>query len=226
MSDLPAEPVVEPAEPVALPTPEVSPVSQTPPSAAPDVGEQLSRLKTDLLAELKTYVDRSGQSVKDRRIAGLEQKVQELTSAKAALDAHGGDVNKAARELTIDDLLNRQESPANRGAVGEDWGERVQKLLADAEKSAGVKVPIDDPELQSAARGSYASFDDALAAVNRVVLRRARGVPAVATEVSGLPATSPDVDALTNSIQKLISIGAPTDAIVAARAKLLEAMSK
>ena len=224
MPDTPTEIAPEVAEPLALPTPAVSPPSETPPSAAPDADAIVSRLKEALLPELKSYVDRGTQSVKDRRIAGIERDLQTL---KTALDAHGGDVNKAAREIAIDEFLSeRQESPSNLGKVGEDWGARVQKLLADAEKSAGVKVPIDDPELQSAARGSYASFDDALAAVNRVVLRRARGVPAVATEVSGLPATSPDVDALTNSIQKLISIGAPTDAIVAARAKLLEAMSK
>src|SRR3990167_215473 len=173
MSDSPTEIAPEVAEPLALPMPAVSPTSETPPSAAPDADAIVSRLKEALLPELKSYVDRGTQSVKDRRIAGIERDLQTL---KTALDAHGGDVNKAAREIAIDEFLSeRQESPSNLGKVGEDWGARVQKLLADAEKSAGVKVPIDDPELQSAARGSYASFDDALAAVNRVVLRRGGG---------------------------------------------------
>ena len=93
MSETPTEPVLESAEPQALPTPEVSPQpSGAIPSAAPDADLIVSRLKSELLPELKQYVDRGSQSVKDRRIASLEKRIEDLASAKAALDAHGGDV--------------------------------------------------------------------------------------------------------------------------------------
>lgn len=232
MSDQPTESVVESAEPQALPAPVVSPPSQTQPSAAPDLSEQLTRLKTDLLTELKTYVDRSSQSVKDRRIVGLERKIEELSAAKIVLDAHGGDVNKAAREAAIDEILGSRESPANQGKVGEDWDADVQSILSEAEQSAGVKVPLNDPDLRAAVMNAdgtpkrFASYSAALNAVNRVVLRKARGIPAgiVPTEVAGTAANLPNVDALTNNLQALIASGAPTGQIVEAREKLLAAM--
>ena len=234
MSDTPTEPVLESAEPQALPTPEVSPQpSGATPSAAPDADLIVSRLKSELLPELKQYVDRGNQSVKDRRIAGLEKRIEELTSAKTALDAHGGDVGKAARELAIDDLLGQgQESQANLGKVGEDWEAGVREILVDAEKSAGVKVPLDDPELRAAVLNpdgtpkTFPSWSKAYAAVNRVVLRRAKGVPAamVPAEVAGLSATPLDVGQLTDNLNRLIVSGAPTVTILEAKARLQEAM--
>jgi hypothetical protein len=230
MSDQPTETTPEVAEPQALPAPVISQPSEPAPSAAPDLSEQLTRLKTDLLTELKTYVDRSSQSVKDRRIVGLERKIEELSAAKIVLAAHGGDVAKAAREAAIDEILGGRESPANQGKVGEDWDADVQKILLDAEQTAGVKVPLNDPELRAAVTRpdgtpkEFSSYSDALSAVNRVVLRRARGTPAAITEIAGAPATPPNVDALTNNLQALIASGAPTVAIVAARDELLKAM--
>lgn len=227
MSDQPTELAPESVEPMVLPTPEVSPPSEPTPSAALDVGQLVSQLKESILPELKQYVDRSTQSVKDRRIAGLEQRVSDLTSAKAALEAHGGDINKAARELAIDELLGRGDSPANLGKVGEDWGAGVQKILSEA-ASAGIKISADDPELQAVSKGSYASWADAYAAVNRVVLRRAKGVSTanVPAEVSGLPITSKSVDELTSQLTNLIASGAPTEAILNTKRQLLEATQR
>ena len=230
MPDEPTESAPEVAEAQALPTPAVSQPSEVQqPSATADTDAIVLRLKEALLPELKQYVDRGTQSVKDRRIAGLEKKIEELASAKVALDAHGGDVHKAARDLAIDEWLTKGEQQPASGRSGEDWETGVQKILSEAEKSAGVKVPLDDPDLQAVAKGSYQSWADAYAAVNRVVLRRAKGLPAASmpTEVTGIPVTPPDVDGLTATIQKLIATpGTPTEAIVAARNKLLEAMSK
>ena len=230
MPDEPTESAPEVAEAQALPTPAVSQPSEVQqPSATADTDAIVLRLKEALLPELKQYVDRGTQSVKDRRIAGLEKKIEELASAKVALDAHGGDVHKAARDLAIDEWLTKGEQQPASGRSGEDWETGVQKILSEAEKSAGVKVPLDDPDLQAVAKGSYQSWADAYAAVNRVVLRRAKGLPAASmpTEVTGIPVTPPDVDGLTAILQKLIATpGTPTEAIVGAKQKLLEAMSK
>ena len=155
MPDEPTESAPEVAEAQALPTPAVSQPSEVQqPSATADTDAIVLRLKEALLPELKQYVDRGTQSVKDRRIAGLEKKIEELASAKVALDAHGGDVHKAARDLAIDEWLTKGEQQPASGRSGEDWETGVQKILTEAEKTAGVKVPLDDPDLQAVAKGS------------------------------------------------------------------------
>jgi hypothetical protein len=226
VSELPVESAPEVSESPALPKPTVSPPSEVkPPSPSLDVGELASRLKSDLLPELKSYIDRSNQSIKDRRIAGLEQQFDKL---KSYLDASGGDPKRAAREMAVDDLLSeRQEQPANQGKVGEDWEGGVQRILREAEEAAGIKVSPDDPELRAVAGGTYSSWSEAYAAVNRVVLRRARGVPAPVAEIRGMTSTTtPTVDDLTNKVNQLIAVGAPTEALLSAKKELLEAVSK
>ena len=234
MSEQLPENTPESAELQALPAPVVSPPSEATPSAETDLSAQLTRLKVDLLGELKTYVDRTSQSVKDRRIVGLEKRIEELSAAKAALDAHGGDVTKAAREAAIDEILGGQESPANLGKVGEDWDAGVQRILSEAEQTAGVKIPLNDPELRAAVTQpdgkpkAFPSWADAYAAINRVVLRRSRGISAgtVPAEVSGLPATTANADELAVQLQTLLRSGAPSAAIAAKKKQLLEAVQR
>src|SRR3990167_5052181 len=120
MSDLPAENAPEPVESQSLPSPVVSPkTSEAPPSAALDADTLVSRLETSLLPKLKDYIDRGNQPVRDRRIAGQERTLteigEELQSFKARLDAHGGDVNKAAQEVAVERILSRGEQSANLG---------------------------------------------------------------------------------------------------------------
>jgi len=201
----------------------VSTPSAPPPSAAPDLETTVSRLKEALLPEIRQLVERQGQSLKDRRIAGIERDLQTL---KQYLDGSGGDINRAARELAIDELLSQgAEQTANQGKVGEDWQAGVLKILEEAEKTAGVKISLDDPELVAAARGQYASWAEAYAAVNRVVLRRAKGVPAgvVPTEVSGTSPTSKSVEELTVQLDKLYRTGGSMEQIHALKKQLLEA---
>jgi len=235
MPDEPTESAPEVAEAPALPTPAVSQPSEAKqPSAVPDADALVSRVRDTLLPEFERLLDRRDQSVKDKRLAGQERSIAALegqvSEMKARLAEHGGDVTKTARDIALDDILSRgQEQQPASGRSGEDWETGVQKILSEAEKIAGVKVPLDDPDLQAAAKGSYQSWADAYAAINRVVLRRAKGLPAASmpTEVTGIPVTPPDVDGLTATIQKLIATpGTPTDVILAAKQKLLEAMSK
>ena len=83
MSEQPTESAPEVTESQALPTPVISQPSEAqPPSAAPDLDAIASRLKEALLPDLKQYIDRSTQSVKDRRIAGLEQQLEKFLHQK------------------------------------------------------------------------------------------------------------------------------------------------
>ncbi len=89
----------ETPESKGMPTPAFSAASEgkTSDGTTVDVEARLESFRREILEE----AERRSQSVKDKRFSKLEESIANLSKAKELLAAHGGDVQKAAREKLL-----------------------------------------------------------------------------------------------------------------------------
>jgi len=122
----------ETPEDKGMPTPAFSAASEgaTSDGKAVDVEARLESFRREILEE----AERRSQSVKDKRIGKLEESIANLSKAKELLSAHGGDVQKAAREKLLIEAAEaigvpEPQKPSPRPIPGRD--EMVQEYDAE-----------------------------------------------------------------------------------------------
>ena len=123
------------------PTPAPSVPSGDEPTSAPEVNaEALVEQLAPLLAEkLRPEWEKADQSVKDKRIAGLTDDVERL---KVYLASSDGDVDKAIKEMRIDDMLAGESQPVV-GTTGKEVQGAMEAISAQYLSSAGID--FEDP---------------------------------------------------------------------------------
>ena len=147
MSDKPLESAAEPQEPGAEPTaaPSVPSLEQPPsPFGDLDVETLAEKLAPHLADSLRPEWQKDDQSVKDRRIAGLTDDVARL---KSYMSKSGGDVDKAVREMQIDDMLaGRSESKVPGRTESGSSGLQAAMQAVSTEILSGAEIDFEDPE--------------------------------------------------------------------------------
>lgn len=140
MTEAPLESGQEVQEVVEQPTPTPSVPSGDKQTSAPEVNaealvEQLVPLLTE---QLRPEWEKADQSVKDKRLQGLTDDVERL---KIYLSASGGDVDKAIREMKVDDLL-AGEPQSVVGATGNEVQGAMEAISTMKLSAAGI--PFED----------------------------------------------------------------------------------
>lgn len=202
-----ALPAVE-QEPKGSPIPEVSGGSVEAGSATtgPDVGaleKKLARIE-ETLTKLPDLIDARVKSTKDKRF-------QDLDKIKAYLDEAKGDPKLAARNMVLDEMVEKAEAPARvqgsalGGATTEDAESKTAKFLNDLKDESGVE--LSDEELAHIWGGKrYTNWDDAFKDAKKAAWKKAKGesigAGAVVTE-AGATASSDDVEDLAKELAKL-----------------------
>jgi hypothetical protein len=124
----------------------------TPSGETPDVVTQLTRLSEQvrgLQEDLPEVVEKLIQKTKDRRFRSLQGIDPETLSAfKAYLDKHGGDFERAVRELSIDLMLDGEaSSPRPQGSVpgGQGYATAQEMGGISGEILSEAGIAFDDP---------------------------------------------------------------------------------
>ena len=144
MTEAPLESGQEVPETTEEPTPKPSVPSGDKPTSAPEVTAEALQAQAEALAPLMKEIlspewEKADQSVKDVRIKDLTDDVERL---KVYLTASGGDVDKAIREMKVDDII-AGESPPVVGATDEETKGAMEAISAQYLGAAGIAV--DDP---------------------------------------------------------------------------------
>lgn len=153
-------------------------------------------------AGLQEDVERQFQSTKDRRYASVEK-------IAAYLDTHGGDVEKATREMKMDELLARDsDSPSSvPGRTEEEIRAEIAATFEATSKEilSGANIPFDDAEYNALVK-EYAdrirnpehwrTVVQALADRRRIQSERQEGVTPAASSsaLGGTPPSGGDTD--------------------------------
>lgn len=146
-----------------------------------------------LQESLLEQVERTAQSVKDRRIGKLEKTVEEITALRSQLEAAGGDwsaLEKAARDGDLSKRLEALEArtsvtpaPSGDEAWKQEWQAESAKVLGAAAK---LGVTLSDEEYSAALFGKkFASKGEAYAALQGAIFSKMKG-----ESVAGLAAVA------------------------------------
>lgn len=100
------------------------------------------RVKAAAVEALRPEWEKDDQRVKDKRIQGLTDDVARL---KQYVNAAGGDVDRAIREMQIDDILEGRASPA-RGSAGGNESSQAFMEARTAQLLSGAGIDFDDPD--------------------------------------------------------------------------------
>lgn len=180
-------------EGAALATPTFSDV---PVVAASEKTFDEEALVAKIVDRLAPEIDKRFQSAKDKRFSTLDKLGggDELLKLKDYIKQQGGDVDKAVREMQLDNLLNQraQGSPApeaNRAAVDTTSVQtRTAELLTDA------GIAFDDAEYLALTKKPYRAPDEFYQSVSKLAIRRAKqqhtpGAATLAVEGGAAPAS-------------------------------------
>lgn len=171
MSNTPAPESAPEAGTGGTPTPTISSpsVGQPPSGQTGQPALDYDALVDKLMANPKfaSSLTKTVQSVKDKRFS-------EFDRIKTYLDAHGGDVEKAKREMVLDEMVNQfgQELPG-RDAPAQTNQNDIQSKTAALLTEFGITN--DDPELAEMSRKQYATEFEWLQDVSKLGARRLRG---------------------------------------------------
>ena len=162
MTDKPLESAAEPQEPDADATaaPSVPSLEQPPsPFSGLDVETLAEKLAPHLAESLRPEWQKDDQSVKDRRIAGLTDDVARL---KSYMTKSGGDVDKAVREMQIDDMLaGRSESKVPGRTESGSSGLQAAMQAVSTEILSGAEIDFEDPEYVALTKQYAGRINDA-----------------------------------------------------------------
>ena len=148
-------------------------------------------------------ITRSVQSVKDKRFAEMER-------VKTYLEKFGGDAKEAARQMKIDDILERdgaQLSTRDAGASrAEDTADaqkkKVQSEVGELLVDAGISTT--DADVVALSQRSYPSWDAYKGAVSKMIARRHKALaPATGASVVQEGGTTPAATDKTEKIAQL-----------------------
>ena len=210
-----------------LPTPVVT--SENSSDSQPSKGTfDAESFRKQIVEVLTTELPKAVSSLKDRRFDNLDKSLSDVHQIKAYLDAAGGDVQRAAREIAVDRLIQSASPESSGRDNGQERQSRLQQKATDILSDA--EIAPNDPLVTDWAAKTYASEADAVHALTRAVVKRGkqgRTVPgsAVIVEGGGQVSQPPgDVDELTNKLNRAIASG-NTSAISKADAELTEAIA-
>jgi len=185
--DVPAE-VTE--ELKAPPTPEISAESEQVSSAKAefDAGAFDKRLK-----QIEESVNKLPDLVDARFKSTTDKSFQDVRKVAKYLEQFGGDVDKAVREMAIDEMLE-QRGKADPGRSSQPSGQKpsdFDKRTAEILEEAGI--PPDDPEVIELAKTPVSSEAEWYRKLTRLGVRRAKQgniTPAATVGSSGKPVSA------------------------------------
>jgi hypothetical protein len=212
MTDEKLESGQEPQETQETPSPAVPSVpsgdKQT--SAPPVDAEALARqLAPHLVEALRPEWQKDDQSVKDKRIAGLESNVDALTAQLKAMGVSPDVIAKAQREAAVDIMLKGQQEPVRGGTEGEVKG-AMESISAQYLSEAGIA--FDDPAYLALVKeyGWINTADNWRAVMKTFVetastrqAKQASITPAAVIGQASKTETSDDADALAAELERL-----------------------
>jgi hypothetical protein len=118
-----------------------SAVSEDKPTSAPSVN--VEELLDTLMPKLEERIERSVQSTKDRRFATMGDDIERL---KSYIKSAGGDVDRAVREMKLDDLIEQGGSGAAVQGGTDASGTEVAFEAISTELLSGAGLAFDDAE--------------------------------------------------------------------------------
>ena len=212
----PPAPSTEPTP--APPAPQVAPPSASP-TAAPSgltearVKELLNEALTPFTKDLKEVVGRA-QSTQDRRFNRTEE---ELAAIKTRLDAAGGDVGRVARDMALDELIQKGQAPADAtppSPPGKSWTEEWAQHLKTVLEKHGVELTPDEYKANFGSSVNFNSQGAAYAKLSDVVIAKSKGesvTPAAAMPEGSAtpPAAASDAHKLHEQYMEAVNSGAP-----------------
>ena len=148
--------------------------------------KRLAELLDAQKAALEEAIDRKVQSVKDRRFGQIESKLEELLTLRQQVESAGGwdpVIAQKQQEDRLEKLIEARISKAAGPAAREfaqdswqkEWAAESQKIL-DAAKEQGVTLTGDEYAQAMFNNGlAFATKGDAYAALNRVIVSKAKG---------------------------------------------------
>ena len=171
MADAQKDSAPETPEKGGLPTPSFSEASEGQPSSeskSVDVSA-LVRRQEELERKLQEF-ERREQSIKDKRLGEHDKRLQELERMGGLLKEHGGDVNKAVRDMRILEAEERllasnpePELPSRKLPGKEQMEEEYERRVTDYLKKRGITDPADIREATKDMAGKvYQNVEDAL----------------------------------------------------------------
>ena len=169
--------------------------------------EQLQKLLEEREARLMERIERSLQSIKDRRISKLEKTQQEILALRQRLEEAGGDWDLLAREAAQSELTAKIEALENKlvelttapkaGSESweDEWKRESQKILDEAKKW-GVTLTPEEYRAALFTGEPFTSKGDAYAALQRAIFRKMKGesIPAAAVVGEGGEPAKPSED--------------------------------
>ncbi|MHC4619667.1 MAG: hypothetical protein ACYTEQ_18120 [Planctomycetota bacterium] len=118
-----------------------SAVSGDKPTSAPSVN--VEEIVDALMPKLEEQIERRVQSTKDRRFATMGDDIERL---KSYIKGAGGDVDRAVREMKLDDLIEQGGSPAQvQGGTGASGAEAAFEVIS-TELLSGAGIAFNDAE--------------------------------------------------------------------------------
>lgn len=204
----PDVPVEGTEEGLTPPTPAISPASERVSSAETGFDvvafeERISAKIDEIVASIPHEVDRRFKSTTDKSF-------QDVRKVAQYLEQFGGDVEKATREMAIDELLEGRKgevgdpgrSPEPSTQLSEaDFQRRTAEILEEA------GIPLDDPEVLDLAKEKVASEADWYRKLTKLGVKRAKqggiGTGAAVGDAGG-PVKPAEDDALLDEIQDLL----------------------
>lgn len=162
------------------PAPKISANSSDKQSSQASVATEEKFSKSEVLELIRSETAKAFQSGKDKRFKVLDQlgdTVEVMSTFKQYLDAHGGDVNKASREMALDQMI--ASGHGNSGTITN----REQDTFDEAEAREIAKthnVDYDDPAVMEWRKGEYPSHKAARLALNKAIAGKSQSTPSPA----------------------------------------------
>lgn len=186
MSDKPADSGLESKEPAGLPTPSiVSETSGVEPNstARVDADTIAAKVAAQLMPELEKRIERTFQSSKDRRFGDVDK-------ISAYLKSNNGDVEKAVREMAIDQLLQDRAVPEK--VAGDQGRSTATELQSWAEQQLlEAELPMDDPDIVAHFQRAQTADQFKTGLQKMVVKKLKQGKSVTAASVAGEGGRSP-----------------------------------
>lgn len=133
-------------------------------------GSDTDAIVAKIIEQLDPLISKKVQSTKDKRIAGLERKVETLSQIEQ-LESMGvqisDDVKTKMRLQQLEDMLSGSQSqPVSQGSGTKLTTDDVSRTIAD------FALDANDPEVIEALRGTYRNKDHFTAEMGKLALQQ------------------------------------------------------
>jgi nitrous oxide reductase len=198
------------------PTPDVSDVSAAgqPSGQQVDMDALADKVAGKIIPKFEDMARRSAQSVFDKKAYQFDKMAEYLKAA-------GGDPKKAARDMALDQIAERELSRQDSEPVvpgkdkGEDGETRTARFLNDLKDESGVE--LSDEELKQIWSGKrYTNYDDAYKDARKAAWKKVKqaniGAGAAASTAGESPAAEETDDEIVAKYEKAVRTPSSTAA--------------